>query len=249
MFCLFDTHCHLVDIPSSTRSSLTIQDATLSILAVSKTANDWLPTLQLAESNDIVYPALGIHPWYLSGSRWETDIEQLTGFIRSHQNLKVLGEIGLDFSIRYKDSISQQIKCLGLQLEIAKKNELALSIHCHKAFDQLQTMLIDAEFPKGVLHGFSGSFEQARLFVQQGYKLGIGPLLLNLNAKKLIRVVEKVPLQNLVLESDAPYAVQGSNLSHVQRLIAIAQRIAQIKQIPLEEVVKTTYDSAKNILG
>ncbi|KDN95748.1 hypothetical protein EI16_05485 [Hydrogenovibrio marinus] len=218
-------------------------------MSVSKSPEDWLPNIDISSNYQNIYPALGIHPWFVRNSHsLEDDLIRLDELVSS-EHIKVLGEIGLDFAEEYLSTQSIQERYFAAQVELSAKRGLSLSIHCRKAFDAVLSELKENNIERAVMHGFSGSHEQAKPFIEMGYKLGVGPQVLNLQSTKYEKLVKYAPLDSLVLETDAPYSKFGSEMNLPQRLQAISERIAAIKMVSLEEVVSTSYNSARLILG
>ncbi|MBD3820937.1 MAG: TatD family hydrolase [Thiotrichales bacterium] len=246
---LFDTHCHFIDFDIDTITSLTPLLSNIELLSVSKSPSDWSPNIDLCSHYQNIYPALGVHPWYVHDiNSLENDLIRLDELVNS-EHIRILGEIGLDFAAEYLSTRSIQERYFAAQVELSVRKGLSLSIHCRKAFDAVLSELKGNSIERAVMHGFSGSHEQAKPFVDMGYKLGVGSQILNLQSTKYEKLIKYAPLDSLVLETDAPYAKVGADMNLVQRLQAISERIAAIKKVSLEEVVSTTYNSARLILG
>lgn len=245
---IFDSHCHLADIDSNELSVITKQLSDLSLLSVSKSIDDWDKTLELSRLFPNILPAIGVHPWFIDERSIESHMSSLKNTIASVNGLSMIGEIGLDFDSNYIHAKEIQTDVFEYQVEVALENGLGISIHCRKAFDEVRSILGSQRMSRAIMHGFSGSYEQAKTFIDLGCKLGIGTQLLNEQSIKYERLVRESPIESLVLETDAPYGKHGQNLSHLDRLMTIAGRIATIKKLDVEEVVEITYASAKAII-
>lgn len=174
--------------------------------------------VELSESYDFIYAAAGVHPSEVY-SLEETDMD----FLReAAKNSKVvaIGEIGLDY--HYEDTVREvQKKWFVRQLEIAKETNLPVVIHSRDAAqDTLDIMKAEhAEEIGGVIHCFSYGWDMAKIYLDMGFYLGIGGVVTFKNAKKLKEVVQKAPLERLVLETDAPYLAPEPYRGSGMRLI------------------------------
>lgn len=193
--------------------------------------------------------AFGVHPWWLesltlSQTEFVSKLEQAL----SHHNAIAVGECGLDGSIAV--DIEQQQSVFEWQLQLACDRELPLIIHAHRAHNETLQLLSHYR-PKagGVIHGFSGSIELARQYWRLGFYLGVGGTITYPRAKKTRRAITELPLESLVLETDAPdMPLQGEQgkPNSPTRLVQIASVLAQLREIPLETVMsKTVFNTRK----
>ena len=219
----FDTHSHKgYDLPGHHLSQLIVET---------------LPNLPAPQSN-LLYPntsflyATGLHPWFVKDlPNFEFSKELLVG-----HNISAIGEIGLDFFPDYLPFKQKQL--------ILFKLNLPVSIHSRSAFPELYSLLI--QYPvRGCLHGFMGSVEQAVQFTKLGFKIGINGVVCRSNANKYHRLAKECALSSLVLESDYPYVTNQQN--NPLLVDSVASFIANLRQMPLDELVECTYDTASNI--
>jgi len=209
----------------------------------------WDEVIALAAAHqDAIYPSLGLHPW-VAGQPLDLDV--LAGKLRDCSAVAV-GEIGLDGKIE-SPSLEVQIPVLLQQLELARDLDLPVILHCRGAFEELLTMLerFSPRLP-GVLHAFSRSPELARRFMKLGLHLGIGGAVTRMRARQTRATVEAVPLERLVLETDAPsIGLEGvepiAAEPHHVRNVALA--VADLRGITLEAVTTATTDNARRIFG
>lgn len=212
---------------------------------------DWesvTEVVKMAGEYPFMYAAVGLHPDEVGELN-----EERFAFLKSQcQNEKVVavGEIGLDY---YWDHESHDIqkKWFVRQLELARELDLPVVIHSRDAAeDTLHIMKEYAEGLRGVIHCFSYSKEIAQEYVNMGFHIGIGGVVTFKNGKKLKEVAEAVPLERILLETDAPYLApepyRGKRNSSVY-IPYIAQAIADIKGITYEEVVAQTEQNAKTL--
>lgn len=207
-----DTHCHFDFPPFSDhldQSISRIKHANIAGLIVpTVSANRFSTVLQLSQQYHEIYAALGLHPIYQHS---EQDLQQLTETLKAEKNNVVaIGEIGLDRYILENSldiTIDWQQQCYFFrsQLALAKQFDLPVLIHSRRAHDAMYHELRQANLPcRGVIHGFSGSYEQAMQFVKLGYYIGVGGVISYERAKKTRNTIAKLPLSSLLLETDAP---------------------------------------------
>ena len=237
-----DSHCHLND------SSIVDLAALLAASKAEGITDFIVPATSLAEvpsllevcNNHGLYYALGVHPWFV-----DADITQLYDVLlaKVQQNQPVaIGEIGLD-KIRGAD-LALQLEAFKCQLEIASATELPVIIHNVKASELVLECL--ALHPKltGVIHGFTGSYEQAREFVKLGFKIGIGAAALQAGAKQM-RLLTNLTLDDMLLETDMPFYKVA--VDYIELLPAVARQIAIAQQVSIIDVAVATTNNAKQL--
>ena len=158
-----------------------------------------------------------------------------------------VGEIGLDY--HYNDeNKKEQREYFIKQLDLAIKYDLPVIIHIREAMQECFDILKTRK-NRGIIHCFSGSTEMAREYIKLGYKLGIGGVLTFKNSK-LYEVIEKIDLKDIVLETDSPFLspepYRGKK-NKPSNVFYVAKRIAEIKNISIEEVINTTTKTASQI--
>lgn len=187
-------------------------------------------------------PAVGIHPENIDNSNLKT----IENIIKEHK-VFAIGEIGLDY--HYNDENKDEQKEYFIkQLDLALKYDLPVIIHIREAIQECFDILKTRK-NKGIIHCFSGSVEMAREYIKLGYKLGIGGVLTFKNSK-LYEVIEKIDLKDIVLETDSPFLSPEPFRGKKNKpcnVLYVAKRIAEIKNISLEEVINTTTATAKQI--
>jgi TatD DNase family protein len=157
-----------------------------------------------------------------------------------------IGEIGLDYYRNLSPKDAQQ-QALEQQINLALQLRLPVIIHCRDAYDDLLPIL--ARYPlRGVLHCFSGELHHAQRAVEMGWYLGIGGVVTFKNAHTLREVVQRVPLENLLLETDAPYLApmpHRGKRNEPAYIPLIARMVASLKNVPLEELATVTTQNAR----
>ncbi|SFN71900.1 TatD DNase family protein [Pseudobutyrivibrio sp. UC1225] len=208
-------------------------------------------SLKLAEEYENVYAALGIHPEEMD----DMTQENLDWIKANASNPKVvaIGEIGLDYYwIKDEEGRAKQREWFQRQLDIAKEVNLPVVIHSRDAAeDTLNTIMrYNTQDNKGIIHCYSYSKEIALEYVKMGWYIGVGGVVTFKNSKKLVETVQAIPLENIVLETDCPYMApvphRGERNSSIF-LSYVAEKIAEIKGVSVEEVERVTYENALRI--
>ena len=205
-------------------------------------------SIELAKEYPFIYAAVGVHPEQVEELNEDTmkKLEEMA----KEEKVVAIGEIGLDY---YYDDVPREIqkKWFKEQLNLAVKLKKPVIIHSRDAAQDTMEMMKKYQGKlTGIIHCFSYSKECADFFVKSGYYLGIGGVVTFSNAKKLKEVVKEVPLDRIVLETDCPYLTptpyRGKrNSSHY--LPYVAEELAKIKEIPVEEVIRITNENAKRV--
>ena len=206
-------------------------------------------TIQLMEQYDFVYGALGIHPTD-SGELTESDIEWIWENCALEKCVAV-GEIGLDYYWDEPDRAIQK-KWFVRQLALAKEVKLPVVIHSRDAAqDTVDLMKAENAWDLGgVVHCYSYSRELAKTFLDMGFYFGIGGVVTFNNGRKLKEVVEYLPLDRMVLETDSPYLAPvpfRGKRNDSRKLTHVVEQIATIKDLTPEEIIQTTTQNAYNL--
>ena len=246
---IIDTHAHYDDRQFESDFEQLMdemrQNGVEKIITCGVTLEDSEKLLEKCEKYESLYAAVGIYPHETHKEPFDAEkLEQLA----KHKKCVAIGEIGLDYY--YDDSPRQtQTEVLKGQIEVANACQLPITFHDRDAHNDSLEILKKYK-PKGVVHCYSGSVEMAKEIVKIGMSLGIGGVLTFKNARVLPDVVKEIPLEKLVLETDAPYMAPVPYRGKRNRsdyIIHIAERIAEIKGISVEEVLKVTNNNAKEI--
>jgi len=202
---LIDTHCHL-DVAAFDADRRQVfdraqQQGVRRMVIPAVDADHWAGLTQLCQSEQTLFPALGLHPVYLHAHKRE-DISALESEIEKHRPVAV-GEIGLDYFVRKLDREKQQV-LFEAQLEVARNVGLPVILHVRKAHDQVLSTLRRIRVSGGTAHAFNGSLQQARQYIEMGFKLGFGGMLTYQRSNRIRRLAEDLPVDAIVLETDAP---------------------------------------------
>jgi TatD DNase family protein len=207
---------------------------------------------QLALEQKNCLPMMGLHPGSVK-ENFEEELNAIVAEIDANPNLYVaIGEIGIDL---YWDKtfIEAQKHCFSVQIEKAKSMNLPIVIHCRDAFDEVFEVLEKHQDDRlfGIFHCFTGNEEQAAHAIKLGLKLGIGGVVTFKNGG-LDKTVKNLDPKNLVLETDAPYLsptpFRGKR-NEPSYLLNIAQKIADIHEMPLEQLQDITTQNANQIFN
>lgn len=250
---LIDTHCHLDCEPLSLAVGAVLARARAAgvgaVVAPAYDAASWLPIQTLAASwPRQVHPALGLHPW---AAAEPFDLDDLATGVRECRAVAI-GEIGLDSKVD-TPPLSVQVPVLERQLELAHDLDLPVILHCRGAFAELAAILQRFEPPlRGVLHAFSRSLDLGRQFVGLGLHLGVGGAVTRPQAARVRAAVAALPLERLVLETDAPsIGLHGieARATEPRHVRAVARAIAELRGLTPEQVAEATTGSAMALFG
>jgi len=192
-----------------------------------------------------VFAAIGLHPIHAEEG---FDAEKYRELAQS-EKVVAIGEIGLDCFKDYGKFMDKQREVLTAQINLAVSLHLPVIFHCRMAHNELIEIIKGNNCPPGVIHCFTGNWSQAEKYLDMGFFLGINGIMQKLDLKE---VIEKMPLNRLLVETDSPYLVPSQ--AKVERnepgfVKHIVQDIAEIKGISFEEVAETTTQNAQKLFG
>ena len=196
------------------------------------------------------FPMMGLHPCSVKES-WQEELGVVEKLL-SENKYYAVGEIGMDL---YWDKtfVKEQENVLRRQIELANHYKLPASIHSRESFEKIYNILLvtKKEQPCGVFHCFTGNADQARRAIDLGFHLGIGGVVTFKNSG-LDKVIEQIDLAHIVLETDAPYLAPvpfRGKRNLPEYIIKVAEKVAEVKGISLEEVSTVTTLNSKNVFG
>ena len=251
---IIDTHAHYDDEQfDEDRGEILgkMQDAGIGmIMDAGSTILSWDKIVKLTEEYPFVYGAIGVHPDEV-GNLDETQFARMERLL-DKEKIKAVGEIGLDYYWD-KENHDLQKEWFIRQLDLARKKEKPVIIYSREAAaDTMEIMKEYASGLRGVIHCYSYSAEMAKEYVKMGYYIGIGGVVTFKNAKKLKQVVQEIPLESIVLETDCPYLApvpyRGKRNSSLY-LPYVAEEIAALKGAAAEDVVLQTEENARKLYG
>lgn len=256
---LIDSHCHL-DFPHfEADRDLVLQRArTVGVqgfVLAAVTREHWPRLWQLVDQHGDCYGTLGLHPYFLADHQLE-DLETLRQQLqRYHQHPKLcaIGEIGLDWQLTDLDRTQQQFY-FEEQLKLAQEFELPVIMHVRKAHAAVIATLKRIPVARGgIIHAFNGSFEQAQEYRKLGFLLGIGGAYSWPKAHKLRALLPRLPLQQLVLETDSPDmppAFTANPRNSPEHLPQLCRLLAEeLLGVPAEQLASQTSGNLRRLFG
>ena len=248
-----DTHCHL-----DAAEFGDTQDALVAAALAAGVSGMVLPSVEAANFASVqklcsryaaCAPAYGIHPMYMERAT-PADLAALLQYIKYNQAVAI-GEIGLDFFVADIDREKQEYY-FAAQLKLAQEYELPVLLHMRKAQDTILKHLRRTPVRGGIAHAFNGSPQQAAEFIKLGFKLGFGGAMTYPRATRLRELAATLPLDCIVLETDAPDIppefLQRGEPNHPSCLPRIAETLAALRKLPLEEIARITTANALAVL-
>ena len=261
---IFDTHAHYDDEQFDIdRDSLLLsmkENGIGTIVNIGANLASSKTTLELAHKYDFIYAAVGVHPSdsaELSDDNFDR-IRQMS----ADEKCVAIGEIGLDYYWEDNPERDIQKKWFRAQLDLAKELNLPVVIHSRDAAEDTLNILTEyfpgrrsgeedaKEMCPGVMHCYSYSLETAEQLMKTGLYFGIGGVVTYKNAKKLVRAVEAIPIERIVLETDCPYLTptpKRGERNYSGYLIHVIEKLAEIKGLTPDKVADITWENAKRL--
>ncbi len=250
---IFDTHAHYDDEQFENDLPQVLEEAARAgvgrIVNIGSTIESLNRCLTLAREYPQIYCALGIHPTECAPVTEEV-FADLKRKLSSPKAVAV-GEIGLDY---YWDTPERELQRYWFrrQLALAEEVSLPVVIHSREAAEETFRILEKEYHGTGVVHCYSYSAEMAKEYVKRGWYIGVGGVVTYKNARKLVETVETIPMERIVLETDCPYLspvpYRGKRNSSAN-LPLVVKKIAEIREIPEEEVIRITEKNAERLYG
>lgn len=249
---LIDTHCHLdaaeFDGDRFSVAAAALQAGVDLMVIPSVERANFGAVASVCRDYSSCYAAYGIHPMYVERA-CEADLDALRETVLRERPLAV-GEIGLDRFVEPRDDLRQSFY-FDAQLKIARDAGLPVLLHVRRAIDPVLKQLRSCAVPGGIAHAFNGSRQQADEFIKLGFKLGFGGAMTFPRAKRIRELAVMLPLDAIVLETDAPdippeWKVGARNAP--DQLPRIAQALADLRGIPMQEVAAATSANAVAVL-
>lgn len=251
---LFDSHCH-IDVADfdTDREQVLQQCCETGIREILVPAIDragWPKLLNLCQQQHGLYPTLGMHPIYINDHQ-EGDITELEKLLAANPLVVAIGEIGLDFFVKELPQDKQQ-QLFEAQLAIARDASLPVVLHVRKAHDQVLSTLKRIRVKGGFSHAFNGSLQQAQQYMELGFKLGFGGTMTYEGSKKIHQLAKSLPLEAMVLETDAPDMVVAAHRGERNSPLYLTdclQALATLRNESTEHVAQQTTRNAREVLG
>lgn len=250
---LVDSHCHLDAAEFDADREAVIARACAAGVGMqivpAVTAASWPKLRDVCAAGAGLYPAYGLHPMFLHEHRPE-HLQQLRDWVE-REKPRAIGECGLDFFVDNLDPTAQRMYFQG-QLEVARDFQLPLIVHARRALDEVILRIRRVGGLSGVVHSFSGSPEQARQLWDLGFMIGLGGPITYTRANRLRGLVTQMPLEFLLLETDAPdqpdAGIRGQR-NEPSRLRQILDTVAELRQQPAADIAAQTTANAKRLFN
>ena len=239
---LVDAHCHLHEYEDGEIENQ-ISKLGILVIAVSDDYASSIRTLELSKKYDWVIPALGFHPWEITGDRLD-EVEDIVNLIYENKDrVRILGEIGLDRRFRY-ETIVYQTEVFKRFLEVARELNLGATIHSVNTWHEVLLLLQRYDIPIAIFHWYTGPLELLKEIRDRGYAISINPAVIV--QEKHRKVVKEAPPDILLIESDGPYNYRSLHLGpHL--LWRTIEEIAKIRNLTIDEVVEVIYSNTYRI--
>lgn len=248
-----DVHAHIIDEKFEDPSAVVERAAFCGvekIISASSNFSTSCKSVDFALTHDGVWATVGVHP---EDCMEYDEVEEKLKTLAKSEKVVAIGEIGLDYHYENPDKEKQK-EVLEKQLHLADSLKLPIEIHCR---DAMADMLEILKKNKNLLHGgifhcYSGSIEEAKEILKLGFSFSFGGVCTFKNARKVVEVLSFLPIENILLETDCPYLAPEPHRGEANEpkyVPIIAEKIAAIKNMTLEEVAKETSKNVKRIFG
>lgn len=251
---IFDSHAHYDDESfNGDRQEIFQQikeSGVVGVLNCGSTLHGARNSLRLAEENDFIYAAVGIHPE--CANEFTPGVKEEIKEMAKNKKVKAIGEIGLDYYWKENPPKEVQMKVFREQMALAEELNLPVVIHDRDAHKD--TLEVIKDFPKvtGVIHCFSGSLEFAKECIKLGYFIGFTGVITFKNAKKLVEVAKEIPLNKILVETDCPYMAPEPNRGKRNQsdyIEYIIDKISEIRGINSSELNQQLLKNTATFLG
>lgn len=252
---IFETHCHLDYLKEKTTEetiALACEKGIDRFITISVSPNNLDKVIEIAKAHKNVYCTQGLHPH--EAKHWTEEVEAKILKNSEYEKVVAIGEIGLDF--HYNNSPKEvQIEVFKKQLEIAVQRELPVVIHSRDA-DPETIEVLEEVAPKmkrkGVIHSFTSGPELAKKAIELGFCLGFNGITTFKNAQAVRDIVSLTPTDRILLETDSPFLTpipyRGQE-NGPQFLPFIAEKIAEIKEVSIDEILLSTYSNGLKLFS
>ena len=248
-----DTHCHLDFSQFELRRACLVsacQDKSIDLIVVPATRRSaWERVIQLCSQYQLLQPALGLHPYFLSEHE-ESDLEGLDRYLtRFASTVVAVGEVGLDATV--ENLVRQQFFLEG-QLALASKHRLPVILHSRKMHSRLCKSLKSYDLVGGVVHAFSGSSQELLRFVSLGMNIGVGSVITWPRSSKTCSAIQSAPLSSLVLETDAPdmpVVGEAKGQSTPLNVLRVFESLCQIREESPGYLASALWENSLRLFG
>lgn len=251
MYCmkLIDTHCHIhssdYKLDGDEVYARSVKEGVFKMICVGTDIEDSKLAVTFVKNHKAAYASIGVHPHYAKNG-----IVGLKDLVKENKVVAV-GEIGLDYFYE-NSSREDQIKILEEQIQLAIENNLPIIFHIREAFDDFWPVLANFTAVRGVLHSFTDSMENLERAVSLGLYVGVNGIATFTKDRSQIEMFSKIPLDNLVLETDAPYLTPKSRRGKVNEPVfvgEVAEYLSTARSTSVDELALRTTQNATNLFN
>ena len=248
---IIDSHCHLDFEQFDTDRDQVVQSALQAgvkkIIVPGITADGWQNQAELCDLYPCLYPAYGLHPYFLSQHEPQ-HLDLLSDWLDQHNSIGI-GECGLDFYLTDLDRQLQEFFFYG-QLDMAIEKQLPVIIHARKSTEQVIHAIKQRPGLRGMIHSYSGSYQQAAQLIELGFYISLGCVITHSNASRMHKLASQLPLDALLIETDAPD--QPGSLHRGQRnepafITEVIDSLVAIKQLSRNDIIQSTTANAEKL--
>ncbi len=267
---LFDTHCHIqsAGLSEGERSTRDMwakagntsvdeiidrarEAGVARMICVGCDVDDSQLALETAKDRENLYASIGIHPH--EAQRYVSDEAEKTRFsqLAEHEKVIAVGECGLDYFYTHS-SKEAQVEILKFQLELGQKHDLPMIFHVREAFDDFWPIFEQFSGVRGVLHSFTDSIDNMQRAVAQGLYIGVNGIATFAKSESQLAMYKAIPLENLVLETDAPFLTPvpfRGTICEPKHIALTAQFLADLRGESVEELARTTTQNARKLFN
>ncbi|NLB20837.1 MAG: TatD family hydrolase [Clostridium sp.] len=251
---IFDSHAHYDDeqFDKDRDELLTTmnQNGVEAILNMSSDYDSIKSTVELTKTYDFIYGAVGIHPEH--ADQFNEEVQKEMFELLKNPKIRAIGEVGLDYYWDSNPPKEVQIKTLKAQYDMARILGIPVILHDREAHEDIMNVAKEYRDVVSVFHSYSGSVEMAKEIIAIGGYIGISGVVTFKNARKLPQVVAEIPLGKMLIETDAPYMAPvpfRGKRNQSDYLKSVAEKIAEIRNLSVTEVLEATNLNAKNLLS
>lgn len=247
---IFETHCHLDYLDEDELEETLLKSKEYGvdkIITIGVSPDNLEKVVAISDAHEQVFFSLGIHPH--EAKNYNKDVEETIRELAVRPKNLAIGEIGLDYHYDFSPR-TQQLDAFCSQLDIAKDLNLPVIIHTREADGDTSKILKEKAPNKGVIHSFTSSIELASEALDMGMYLGFNGIITFNSAKNVREVLKITPLNRILLETDAPYLTPTpfrGKKNAPYYLPLIAQKVAEVKEIDVETVIKTCYQNSEEL--
>jgi TatD DNase family protein len=250
---IIDSHCHIDFAQFDHDREQVIQSARHAgvekIIVPGITAGSWQKQHDICQQYDGLYPAFGLHPYFLAQHKPQ-HLDALKLWIEQHDTIGI-GECGLDFYLPVLAKDAQAFYFYA-QLDLAIEKQLPVIIHARKSTEQVIQAIKQRPGLRGMIHSYSGSYEQALQLIELGFYISLGASITYDNATRMQKIAARLPLEYLLVETDAPDQAGGAHRGGRNEpgfIVEVIDSLAVIKDIAREIVVQQTSFNAARLFG